>query len=88
MSLKTAEAFPDGFTIRKKTVWPGLEQRSCIWSCQEIPVTVRIIQYADGGQMHLSLQQNAEGWFITDFFEGTSRGYGNKKFRPESSWKN
>ncbi len=27
VSLKTAEAFPDGFTIRKKTVWPGLEQR-------------------------------------------------------------
>ncbi|WP_276930427.1 hypothetical protein [Faecalibaculum rodentium] len=29
--------------------------------------------------MHLSLQQNAEGWFITDFFEGTSRGYGQQE---------
>lgn len=29
--------------------------------------------------MHLSLQQNAEGWFITDLFEGTSRGYGQQE---------
>ena len=84
VSLKTAQAFPDGFVLRKTTAWPGLVQvektmvlpgepsyEILCFDNQDngIPMTLRMTRTEGNRQQILAARRIEQGWEGLDMFD-------------------